>query len=343
MGAPLQSIVWNARGVALSDRGQRDATLQYIRGLATGRHAVCLQEVHGLNGEVLADIQSVLPGWLVFHSCIFGDDGLPIPSYAGVAILICPELSAFSEVGHTVLVHGRIHYVDITVNHNCSAGGDPDPRTMTFWNIHNYDLSLGDMNTIAEHANLHLERDRLSPWRFTTFLFGDFNYRIVGDQTWTRGKAEPNHRILTTPIPSGSHKARWEAILSEFVELFQPHPTHFTSASDLLTRIDRGYTTMPPSVLTRMGATSAVTHGPDTYSLMGLSDHAAIGFSLYPKFLRTNFTYSFPKAWFMTQAFSTRMEEYIAAVQWDDLDPLEKHTTYKYCLKSAAFEKDILP
>ncbi len=146
-----------------------------------------------------------------------------------------------------------------------------------------------------------------------------------------------------THNPSGSHKNKWDNILADFTELHQPHPTHFTSSSSLLKRIDHGYTSTPPSLLIKIGITASVVKNPDTYWLAGLSDHSPLGFSFHPKFLQNNVTSSFPKVWFETKAYVTCLEVLIGSFNWDNFGPLEKLRTLKLCIKSAAFySRDVL-
>ena len=132
--------------------------------------------------------------------------------------------------------------------------------------------------------------------------------------------------------PPGSHKQKWEKILADFTELHQPHPTHFTSSSSLLTRIDRGYTSTPPSLLIKIGITASVVKNPDTYWLAGLSDHSPLGLSFHPKFLQRSVTFSFPKAWFETKAYLTRLDVLLGSFNWDSFGPLEKLRTFKLCI-----------
>ncbi len=174
-------------------------------------------------------------------------------------------------------------------------------------------------------------------------MFGDFNYRAASDPPVALGQAQPALRLLHAPPPSGSHKNLWEATLTRLVELHRPNPTHYTQSSGQLTRIDKGYSTMPGSVLIKLGITAAISEGPESLHSKGLSDHSAVGFSFAPKFLVRNGTFSFPKAWFNTPAFAGRLKLLITKIDCLSLHPLDQLEVYKRCLKSAAFHaRDVL-
>ena len=88
--------------------------------LARGKHVICLEEVHGFEGEVLSEFASVLPGWVCFHSPILNDNQLPVSGCGGVAVLVCPEIASNAEFQHTVLIPGRAQMLDIICNFNSS-------------------------------------------------------------------------------------------------------------------------------------------------------------------------------------------------------------------------------
>ena len=143
--------------MAVCHAGSRAASLEHLRILAKGKHVICLQELHGLIEEILAEFVSLLPGWTVWHSPIWYTHGLPDGSYAGVAILVCPSLSEYADVQHTISVDGRIHSVDITLDFNYASGGAPDLRTFTVVNVHNFGISGSSMDIVGTFVAGKLE------------------------------------------------------------------------------------------------------------------------------------------------------------------------------------------
>ncbi len=156
--------------MAVCHAGSRAASLEHLRILAKGKHVICLQELHGLAEEILAEFLSLLPGWTVWHSPILDTHGLPDGSHAGVAILVCPLLSEYADVQHTILVAGRIHSVDITLDFNFASGGAPDLRTFTVVNVHNLGISGSSMDIVGTFVAGKLERDQADPVRSTSFV-----------------------------------------------------------------------------------------------------------------------------------------------------------------------------
>ena len=60
--------------------------------LACEAHVLCLQEVHGLRGDVGLAIARLLPGWKVLDSLAIRRDGTLDPHSGGFAVLLCPSL-----------------------------------------------------------------------------------------------------------------------------------------------------------------------------------------------------------------------------------------------------------
>ena len=137
----FKTLSWNARGIALRDPFERSRMFERLRNLSIKAHIICLQEVHGLKEEFLADIRSCLPGWGCFHSPPLSPDGIFDLRYAGVAILVCPILTQISHFDHRVLVDGRAQMLNITfslddADAGASAGVDFWSKTLTPFNIH---------------------------------------------------------------------------------------------------------------------------------------------------------------------------------------------------------------
>ena len=52
----------------MADHSKRRESLGYLRKIAQGQQIICLQETHGYQEEIFAEIKVFLPGWAFFHS-----------------------------------------------------------------------------------------------------------------------------------------------------------------------------------------------------------------------------------------------------------------------------------
>ena len=92
---------------------KRMKALGYLSRIARNRHILCLNEVHGLPSEVLAELRSILPNWKFWYSPCFDAEGSLDPAKGGVLFLVCPDLcKVATHIEHTVFVPGRAHRLE---------------------------------------------------------------------------------------------------------------------------------------------------------------------------------------------------------------------------------------
>ena len=111
----LQVLSWNGRGICMSDPDQRHAMGGQVARLAKVGHILCLQEVHGLCGDILLQFRVWLPGWRIFVSPFFHPDGTANPASGGVVTAICPAISLVANFEEQCLVPGRCIGISISV------------------------------------------------------------------------------------------------------------------------------------------------------------------------------------------------------------------------------------
>ena len=82
----------------MSDPTQRKLVGSCLAKLPRKAHVLCLQEVHGLRGDVESCLGLLIPGWKVLYSPAVNRDGTFDPHSGGVATLLCPKLCAVASV-----------------------------------------------------------------------------------------------------------------------------------------------------------------------------------------------------------------------------------------------------
>ena len=83
---------WNCRGLFIGDPAKRALSFNFVGKLAKKGHILCLHETHGLPTEVITELNSLLPGWLVKHSSCLDGDGLDAGGLGGLLFLFAPRL-----------------------------------------------------------------------------------------------------------------------------------------------------------------------------------------------------------------------------------------------------------
>ena len=283
----------------------------------------------------MAEISSTLPGWMAFHSALEDGDCLPVSGAAGVAILICPSFEGCADFDHVVFHPGRAHKLEITFNFASSAL-PPDFRTLSVFNVHNEDIPRNIVNDIVTSIRHSREANSQAPQSQATFIFGDFNFPARTEMAATLGKPQRGAHIIQPPPASGAHVAIWTLLFDELIELVQPHHTHFVVESLKLTKIDRGFTSLPGSLMIKLNAMATVTDAPDTLHYAGISDHAPVSVSLSPAGLQKSRTATISKCWCKTEQYATRLRLLLQLVCIDELPPTSRLKTLNACIWSAA-------
>ncbi len=64
----LRIVTWNCRGLLQSREDKRALCLGHLKKFSANKDIICLQEVHGTQEELIAEMESLRPGCAVFHS-----------------------------------------------------------------------------------------------------------------------------------------------------------------------------------------------------------------------------------------------------------------------------------
>ena len=133
-------MTFNAAGLCVVNEVDRRRYLSYIQDLAQTRHILCIQEVHGFEGEVLSALKGILPNWTVFHSPCVSAGGTVNFAAGGVATCFCPSLAnSFDSLDATNLSSGRC----------LAACGSMGPKVLTVVNVHNSDMGAGEVTVVT--------------------------------------------------------------------------------------------------------------------------------------------------------------------------------------------------
>ena len=159
-----------------------------IRSISKGIHILCLQEVHGLEGEAALFLSGILPGWKVCHSACLSGDGLALRASGGVLIAICPILMIDSVLTETVLIPGRC--MGITL-----LQGD---KKIMVGNMHNFGLSGEQIRCVSDFASTTRLLVNGDPSRNFGILVGDFNFLARGESKFVCGRKH-------SPLTSSAH------------------------------------------------------------------------------------------------------------------------------------------
>ena len=115
----------------------------------------------------------------------------------------------------------------------------------------------------------------------TALVAGDFNFSLDDDKRYSYHN--PNNTTNSHSTNNPFHKTIWMRILSKFLEIYNPSPTHYTAASATASRIDRIFLSTPSWHLSHVDPSATVTRNPRIMWREGLSDHAPVRLSLAPR------------------------------------------------------------
>jgi len=262
----LKISSFNGQGILCTEGAKRQRKLAHVSSLASDRHAICLQELHGKEGEILSALQSALPHWLIIPSGFCDAQGLSVPGAGGAAICLSPKvLLGVSKVEPIVLVSGRCMAVTLY----------QELKSFTIVNIHNSSLTVDQVKYIRGFLKDLRMWDRDHPTQATSLLVGDLNFMGVGDRRFKAGR--PIDIADNVTQPSGSaHYGLWNSELKSWVEVVQPFPTHFAPSSASSGRIDRAWLSASSPSILQMTITSAVGTPPEILYNRCISDHGVL-------------------------------------------------------------------
>ena len=74
---------WNCGGLFIGDPAKRTLSLVFWGKLTKKGHILCLQETRGLPSDVITELSTLLPGWLVKHSSCLDVNGIDAGGLGG--------------------------------------------------------------------------------------------------------------------------------------------------------------------------------------------------------------------------------------------------------------------
>ena len=324
----LQILSWNGRGVCMADSVSRSSMGCHVRRVSKLAHILCLQEVHGLEGDIVHQMSVWLPGWRCFASHSLNEDGSANPNAGGCCTLICPGVCALANFEHLDIVPGRCIGTSILT-------GD---KSFSVCNVHNYGLSLRDIKTIKNFLVTLSSNVGLFPTKSFGVLVGDINIKAEHEGSFKVGGSfvgALRDRGFSNPLFSGQRLGQWRKILDNWTEISQPMPTHFDFATLSCSRIDRGWAFGPSDMLIKLNIRSHVVGTPEEYYGAGVSDHAPfivfLGFKI-----KSACTNSVPKFVCKHPNFKMHVDSFSVYCDLENLPVHRKLATYKLCFKEAS-------
>ena len=326
LGGELRVCSFNAQGLFNRDPGKQQLKTAFVQDVASTRHIVCLQEVHGHNAEVLALLQSLLPGWLVMHSACPGVDGTSYSRAGGVAICVCPLLAEACTIFPNIIVPGRC----------IAASFCKGSCVLNVSNIHNFDLDANQMGVIAGLLGAQQRFDAQFPLLSCSIAVGDMNYMNKGERRYKAGiPIESSHNAIYT---GNIHRSRWIKIFEDWTEICQPMPTCHSIQHETASRIDRGWTTSSTACLLNMTVASTVVTNPEIMASKQLSDHSVVDFVFGIHRTHSNFQAPIPAFLCKLDMFKSSLDILTEAIDIHNLPEERQLPALNRCINAAAKE-----
>ena len=138
-----------------------------------------------------------------------------------------------------------------------------------------------------------------------------------------------------------------ETFIDFLIEIVQPFPTHFCSASKSPSRIDRAWVGIPSSQLIFFNVSAKVIGTPEAYQAAKISDHSPLCISFGCKSKDVHSSPGNPvveqvclppiPAWvFRVPLFKEYLLKHVAFVSLDQLNLVDVLETFNKCIKEAA-------
>ena len=324
---------WNGRGVIHHDLRVRDLKRLEIQRLSRGVHFVCLQEVHGCHSEVLSTLSLWLPGCRFWFSVCLAEDGRVLRDTGGVLIAAAPVVvAAATRFEHIIHCHGRVQEVTVVFG----------SKRVRIVHIHNCMLQR---SWVFDLRNI-ISEDRVSPLENFSLIMGDMNFMARGARRFKPGQplasgssnghtSSPGSAHYCPPVYHAFQHI-WNKVLSLWVEVSQPFPTHIANNGGSRRIIDRCWTSLLPSRLCCLKVESMVIESPETYSCNGLSDHSPILVQFAAKCPTEVQDHSIPRFICENEEFANVVRVYADAIKLEELVPHQQVSMLKKCFRAAS-------
>ncbi len=107
-------------------------------------------------------------------------------------------------------------------------------------------------------------------------VIGDLNFKAPGEGNFKVGRSLNRVPALQHSCTSGTKERLWMSFLSSWIELVQPHPTHFDHKGNACSRLDRCWVACPSSLLIKLKIQAQILGSPEEMYGSEISDHCPL-------------------------------------------------------------------
>ncbi len=143
--------------------------------------------------------------------------------------------------------------------------------TLIHYNVHNYDLSTSDLNRLLSSLSADLDRAQINPESISVVLVGDFNLPPGAPMSLLQPVPQSS-----SCVPARPFAGRWQQIFNKLLEVHDDVPTHYTSSSKTLSRIDRIFISSPSWMALQLRLNISLKMDPEAVHAEEISDHTPI-------------------------------------------------------------------
>ena len=314
---------WNTRALCCRDERKMRKKVAHLRNVLARADVVSLQEVHGS----ALDIRRILNlfhrdwTWHISEGDSYGSGGV----VTMFRRLVFPHGTSLSS---RVLIAGR-------VLRSVYASG---PHKFIFWNVHNQELPTSELCEVDRLIASDTNEAHADPLQKSVWLAGDLNFADALELECSL--ADPSgqlHRVHTDAERwrrHGAEAARWPS-LRGLTEIRIPEPTHYDRRANLVTPIDRIFTSFPAWMFTQLLGQAGTLYCPNALFESQVSDHAPIWAKIV--FSRRAAGGSpLPKHLFTHKDFRKNVDRLVEQTELEHMAPLERWKTHKAILRHAA-------
>ena len=228
-----------------------------------------LQETHGGKGSMQAMYRRGTH-WI-------WDSPGPSSATGGLVTMVPRYVARESDFHFEVLIPGRVTRLSL-----CLHGS-----TIVMWNVHYHEFSGSDMNIFDRKISDDLEQAKLHPLTFSAFVVGDFNFsnKLVPPIKVHNSSGSRDMTDVATKLPAATDASTraMDASMSGYMELLQGSPTHYWARSGTTNTIDRVFTSLHSSVVSRLYLNLHTQGDPFKLFQSRISDHVPVTLTISNK------------------------------------------------------------
>jgi hypothetical protein len=282
-----------------------------------------IQEVHGSEAAFRTAIPCSSTAFHTFTS--FTDN----PNEAGVVTMFKKMGSPQSSFRAEAVIEGRALRVE------CSSSSS-DRATFVHWNIHNHDLGRADARRLAARLQADVVSAKSNPTGFVLVVSGDWNF--LPPEEFRRSISNPNstrtsaHRAANP----GQLDHVFQPILNELVDIASDLDTRYDSGTNLLSRLDRTYVSIPTWLIMQLHLQSSVVQDALSLHDQKISDHAPVILSIAEKRRLSQDEKPIPRFVFDSPLYLESLTALVHAANLDALSVPLRLPKFKQLIREAA-------